>query len=381
VKIDLVYPTLPPELNGVGDHTAHLSAALADFGCQVRVITEQVHHDPIQGVSVHSAFSLQRRAGILALAEAVESTPPDWLVIQFEPFSYGHWGYNPYLPLALYRAKRAVPSLKLAVLFHEVYMFPHSVKTGIMTLSHLPQFWLTGLLADVALFAVETWADRYARWFPQTVVGHLPVGSNMPRMDADPAAVRRHLGISPDAFVVGLFGSAHPSRLLRYVDRALAPVCKARADVHLLYVGPDGAAVRRALSDVIPMTDTGPLPGTDVSRCFSVMDLYLAPFREGVSARRGSFLAGVQHGVATVSTRGRDTGGEMLKHSGTAFRLSPADDPDHFASSVATLIYDADGRARVAREGQRYYDSRHAWTTLADTLLRSLSRVGRPAAA
>lgn len=381
MNIDLVYPTLPPVLNGVGDHTAHLSATLADFGCRVRVITEQARHDPIRGVSVHAAFSLQRRSGILALAHAVESTPPDWLVVQFEPFSYGHWGYNPYLPLALYRAKRAVPSLRLAVLFHEVYMFPRSTRTGIMTLLHLPQFWITGRLADIALFPVEAWAHRYSRWFPQTVVGHLPVGSNMPLADADPASVRHQLGISPDAFVVGLFGSAHPSRLLSSVDRALTPVCQARRNVHVLYVGPDGDAVRRSLNSAIPMTDTGPLPGPDVSRCFGAMDLYLAPFQEGVSARRGSFLAGLQHGVATVSTRGLDTGSELLKHDGTAFQLSPADDPGHFAASVAALIHDANERNRIAREGKRYYESRHAWSTLGESLLRSLSEVCRPAVA
>lgn len=377
VKLAFVYPTLPPTLNGIGDHTAHLCAALAAQGIDVHVLTAQDEYSPIPDVPIKTAFSLQHRRGIRALAPALETTAPDWLVLQYEPFSYGRWGLNPLLPLLIYRIKRALPTLRLAVLFHEDYMPPRSLKTAAMSAYQIPQFWLTGRMADVALFPVEPWAQRYRQWFPRAAVGHLPVGSNIPYVEATPTSVRHELNLSPEAFVVGLFGSGHPSRLLSHVNHALAPICQSRSDVHLLYIGPDGAKVRRALDAAIPLQDTGPLPGPDVSRGLSAMDLYLAPFREGVSARRGSFLAGIQHGVATVSTHGPETGPSLRAANGTAFRLTPCDDPDAFAHCVTTLMQDAGQRQQVAAAGRRYYDAHHDWPELARTLRHTLHDADR----
>ena len=372
VKLAFVYPTLPPALNGIGDHTAHLCAALAAQGANVQVLTAQDERTPIPNVPIKTAFSLQRRRGIMALADAVQRTAPDWLILQYEPFSYGHWGLNPFLPLLVYQIKHAFPALRLAVLFHEDYMPPRSLKNAAMSAYQIPQFWLTGRLADVALFPVEPWAQRYSQWFPRAAVDHQPVGSNIPEVEANPISVRHDVNLPTDAFVVGLFGSGHPSRLLSYVDHALAPICRDRSDVHLLYIGPDGAKVRRALDAAIPLHDAGPLPGPEVSRGLSAMDLYLAPFREGVSARRGSFLAGIQHGIATISTRGPETGPSLQAADGTAFRLPLCDDPDAFAYCVTTLMQDDPQRQQLAAAGRRYYDAHHDWPELARTLRRVL---------
>lgn len=378
MTIDLIAPVLPPTLDGIGDHTFHLAQALAAQGTEVRVRTAQRDWTPISGVGVQRAFHLNNRRGILDLVGALRDDPPDWVVLQFEQFSYGRWGLNPFLPLALYRLRHAAPGTQIAVMFHEDFVPLSTFTFSLMSTWQRPQFWMLGRLADTAFFSTEPWVDTYRDWFPDTDVRHLPVGSNIPTVDASPLDVRERLGIDPDAFVLGLFGSAHPSRLLSYVNDAAAACTNEERPCQVLYVGPDGNRVREQLNADLPLLDAGPLPAEDVSRCFAAMDLYLAPFEHGVSTRRGSFLTGLQHGVPTVSTAGRDTGSLLRNQAGTAFELVPWSDRDAFVSSTVDLARAPERRRQMSRAAREAYTSTFDWPQISQALRHALERANAP---
>jgi glycosyltransferase involved in cell wall biosynthesis len=372
VTIDLVFPVLPPTLDGIGDHTAHLAQALSGQGCEVRVLTAQADWQPLSGVQVQQAFSLNRRRGVMNVVDAIRTDPPDWVLLQFEQISYGRWGLNPYVPLAVRRLRTTTPETRIAVMFHEDFMPASSVKFAVMTTWQRLQFWGLGRMADAALFSTETKARRYEDWFPDTPVHHLPVGSNIPAVDAEPPRERERLEIPPDDLVLGLFGSAHPSRLLSHVNAAAVACSRSRADCRVLYIGPDGDDVRGALDSGIPLRDLGPLPAEDASRCFAAMDLYLAPFREGVSTRRGSFLTGLEHGIPTVSTCGPETGELLRRRNGTAYRLAPWSNRDTFASDVVDLLHDPETRKGMSRAARAFYHSNFEWSEISRRLQRVL---------
>src|ERR1700709_1764891 len=46
MRIDLIYPTLPPAIDGIGGHTVLLAAALADRGHEVRILTRRRPQTP-----------------------------------------------------------------------------------------------------------------------------------------------------------------------------------------------------------------------------------------------------------------------------------------------------------------------------------------------
>jgi glycosyltransferase involved in cell wall biosynthesis len=375
MKIDLIFPVLPPTLDGIGDHTAHLARALATEGCTVRVLTAQEEWTPLRGLEVQRAFHLQQRRGISELIDAYRSRPqPDWLLLQFEQFSYGRWGLNPFLPLALRQIKRIAPATKIAVMFHEDYMPAHSIKSAIMSSWQRVQFRMLGHLADVAFFSTEPWARTYAQWFPDTAVHHLPVGSNIPRVETDRTDERARLGIAPETVVIGLFGSAHPSRLLAHVDAALKRCLDHALNVQLLYVGPQGAQVRETVSSDVPLSDAGPLPAAEVAHRFAAMDVYLAPFKLGVSTRRGSFLVGLQQGVATVTTCGPETGPLLSGIRDQAFMATPNDQADRFAEGVIYLVQDLPERQRLAKTGSKLFKNHFAWSIIAERLRSTLCK-------
>lgn len=372
MKLDLVFPAFPPALDGIGDYTAHLAKELADPH-EVRVLTAQPDAKSLDssGVDVQRAFSLDRRAGVRALVDRVETRQPDWLLLQYNPFSYGRWGLNPFLPMALRRMREVAPSMQVALTVHEPFVPIESLKFAVMTCWQRLQFWWLGHLADVAFMAIEPWVQRFDSWFPETDVNHLPVSSNMPRVEADSEDVRRDLGIPTETLVVGLFGRGHSSRLLSFIHRAVRSLRDEGRDARVLYVGPAIKKVKTAL-DGVPNLRTGPLPAPDVSRHFAAMDLYLAPFRKGVSARRGSFLVGLQHGVATVSTHGRQTDSLFYKHQGSAFLLAPDDDLETFQEHTLTLAQNDARRKRIARRGKELFDATFAWPRIVESMMEAL---------
>lgn len=370
MTIDLIFPVLPPTLDGIGDHTARLAEALSRRAT-VRVLTAQDESNPIPGVPVEPAFTHPPRRGVLELTSAVQADPPDWLFLQFNQFSYGRWGLNPFLPAALYRAKQRCPDMRLAVLFHEDFLPATTWKNAVMTTWQRPQFWMLGRLADHVFFSIEPWVRQYRSWFPDTPVDHLPVGSNIPHVDADREAVRETLGIDDGTFVAGVFGSLHESRLLSHIRTAADAIRDEADDALLLYVGPDGEEFQRAMNGV-PVLDAGRLSARAVSRHFQAMDLYLAPFIDGVSTRRGSFLVGLQHGLPTVSTHGPLTDPMFRDHDGTTFALAPADDPYAFGRAVAALHRTPERRSAMKSGARRLFEDDFGWETIADRALRAL---------
>lgn len=370
MRIDLVFPVLPPALDGIGDHTARLAEALSGRA-SVRVLTAQAEADAIPGVTVETAFPYPPRRGVLALADAVRATPPDWLFLQFNQFSYGHWGFNPFLPAVLYQIRRHCPNTRLAVLFHEDFLPATNWKNAMMTTWQRAQFWALGRLADRVFFSIEPWVGQYRSWFPETPTHHLPVGSNIPQVEAERTTVRRRLGLDDEPFVLGVFGSLHESRLRSHIRAAGEAVAEDTGDAVLLYIGPDGEDFRDAMRG-LRVRDAGRLSARAVSRHFRAMDVYLAPFVDGASTRRGSLMTGLQHGVATVSTTGPLTDAVLQEADGEAVHLPPVSDVPAFARRTSALCRDAGRRAEMGRAGRELYEENFTFVVTSESLLRTL---------
>ncbi len=357
LDVALAFPVLPPTLDGIGDHTAQLALALAEHA-RVRVWTAQPEWTPIPGVEVAQAFGLASRRDVGGLVSVAEADPPDWVLVQFNQFSWGRWGLNPFLPLAVRALRRRCPGVRVAWVAHEDFVPPTSWRFAVMRRWQRPQFRALGRAADLVVFAVEAWAERYGPWFPAARVACLPVPSNVPRLATDPARARRRAGLAPDAFVLGMFGTAGPSRPLGPVREAVGAIVARDSRAVVAYVGPDGATVRAALADAAPVIDAGPLPAAEVSAWLSAMDLVLTPFADGVSARRGSFVAGLQHGLASVTTLGPHTDGFLARAAGAAFAAVPTADGRGFARAALALHDDGPRRRAMGAQAGALY-ARH----------------------
>lgn len=373
MRVHLVFPELPPALDGIGDHTERLAQALAPRCC-VSVLTARPDAAPIPGVAVREAFSVRPPTGVRRLVESVGQDPPDWLVLQYNPFSYGRYGFNPWLPRAIAAVRKNHPAMRFGLIIHEPFVPANTFSFRIMTTWQRWQLWTLGRAADLVVCSTETWAGRFGRWFPGATVRFLPVGSNIPDAGFSRAEARSALGIELGEMVVGLFGSAR--RRLDLVRAAARRLVEAVPSLRVLYVGPDGARLRDAVAGV-PFRDLGALPAGEVSRALRAMDLHLAPYPRGVSARRGAFIAGLQHALPSVSTYGDHTDSFLTDAAGRAFVLAPDGDAAAFADAALALAQDEARRAKMAAEARAFHGLHFDWDQIAGGLLDALGE-GQP---
>lgn len=362
MKIHIIAAALPPLLDGIGDYTAHLAAELA-HSATVTVLTGAPAPAPIPGVRVETAFSPDASRSVWNLVSRVAEDRPDWVLLQYNPFSYGRWGLNLHLPRVMRRIKQDAPGTRFALMVHEPFVPLITPQFAVMGTWQRWQLWRLGRAADVVFFSIDFWQRGFRRWFPGKPLVHLPVGSNIPRVPISQPEARARLGIRDDAVVLGLFGTAGSGRMLDRAVGALNALRAANVPARLLYVGPHKEAICAALGSRDVIAD-GPFPADEVSRRLSAMDIYLAAYIDGVSTRRGAFLAALQHGVATVGTRGPLTDSLLEGEAGQAFLLADVNAPEQFQAEVLRLAKDSALRKQIGQAGQRLYDKEFAWVSL-----------------
>lgn len=375
MKIHMIAAALPPELDGIGDYTAHLAEELGKSAAVI-VLTGATAPAPIPGVCIKTVFSPQERHSVYNLVAQIEQDQPDWVLLQFNQFSFGKWGLNPFLPLAMRRMKRRCPQTRFAWMAHEDFVPVISWKFAVMTTWQRWQFRALGQAADLIFFSIDPWVQQYRPWFPTKTIVHLPVGSNMPRVAITRGEARTRLGIAEGTLVLGLFGTAHSSRLLHLIRDAVQAAYDKDPNVLALYIGPHSKTVCEALQG-LPIQAEGPFDAEEVSRRFAAMDIYLVPITGGVSTRRTSFMTALQHGIPTVSTFGSQTDQMLLAENNRAFRLTDLDSPTAFPDAVLSLVQDQAQQQELKVHGRQLYDRAFDWHHLADRVISTMNSCSR----
>jgi glycosyltransferase involved in cell wall biosynthesis len=342
-RVSIVYPKRKVLTDALSDHSGQLARALRA-------------HAEVEGESL-SPWSRRLREA-------------DAVIVQYNPFSYGHWGFAPSLILALLslRLRRARP--RIALMVHEPYVPMTNWRLVLMGLWQRLQLRIVAAAADhvfcsTELFARELATKRYSR-----NVSHLPVASNLPDMRGSRAEERERLGVSDGSLVIAMLGTGHPSRLPGHLERAVKAIARRSDGVTVLNLG-DGAAALRGLPDEVRVHAPGRQPADMLARELACADLFLAPFVDGVSTRRGSMMAALQHAVPVVGTDGFITDGLLRRHR-DALRLVPVDGREAFAEAAAELALDPDRRQELGGAGRALYEQSLDWPVIARSLIEAL---------
>ena len=110
----------------------------------------------------------------------------------------------------------------------------------------------------------------------------------------------------------------------------------------------------------------------ETSRRLAAVDIYLCPFRDGVSCRRGSFIAGLAHGLVCLSTRSDDTDPVLLAANdrvSKALHLVDARDRDGFAQMAVKLLKSRGTSRSHLNEGNDLYQNLFAWNAIAKSFI------------
>jgi glycosyltransferase involved in cell wall biosynthesis len=368
-----------PRIGGVADHTRLVASGLAAEGDRVCVwcpVAEGESPEANGGVSVRRELGSFRPSDLRRAGRALnEFNAPRRLLVQWVPHGYGYRSMNVGFCLWLW-ARAVLRGDEVTLVVHEPFLAfgEGSRRQDAVALVHRL---MTMVLLSSARRVWTTIPEWEECWRPyalgrRVLFGRLPVSSTTPvTASAEEASATHALYATAGSLLVGHFGTygGHVSRsLARLVTRLLSVT---QTDCAVLLIGQGSEALLEELWGTHPrlanrVHATGTLAPEALSRHLAACDLLVQPYPDGVSARRTSAMAGLAHGLAVVTTKGRLTEG-LWQESG-AVALAPAGDDDALLDEVRRLLASPESRARLGEAARKLYRERfdisHTVTTL-----------------
>jgi glycosyltransferase involved in cell wall biosynthesis len=359
-RVILVHSDRGHDVDGIRDHTWRLVEELSRHPVSASELRLRAGEAP--GARIGGSLQVWRRLRRLEGSAAA--------VIQYNPFCYGRRGFAPWLPayLLAIRAGRRRPVL--ALMIHEPYVPIVCWRSALMGIWQRFQLGALRLAADVVFTSIEPWTRDFAAQPPRRPVHHLPVGSNFPDERRRRVEERRRLGVGEGTLVLSCLGQDHPAWLGEYVVDAANAIARSGRSLALLNLGAHAPRLP-GLDPAIEVRAPGYLEADEVAAMLAASDLFLAPLVDGVSTRRTTLMAALQHGLPVVGTRGHLTDA-VLSEAEAALRLADVGDREGFARAAAELAADAAAREAVGGAARELYERNFDWPVTTDRLLAAL---------
>ena len=381
MRILFITGEYPPMQGGVADYTRALARALVDQGARTAVFTSRAAGDAAgeQGIALFAEAEGWGWRVWSDLKGVIASWRPDIAHIQYQTAAYG-------MHPAINLWPRVQNLTRTAVTFHDLrepYLFPKA---------HWLRRWVTHTLARNVDLAITTNPEDTLALRPvRSDVVEIPIGSNIPcapPADFHRSRWREQWGVPRDAALIAYFGFLNASKGGKTLVDVLAALVAQGRDAHLLMIGgrvgasdPTNYAYLQQVEAHIAAQNlthrvhwTGHLPASEVSAAFLAADLVLLPYRDGVSYRRGSFMAALEHGRAIVTTPPRVPYPDLIPEH--TLMLAPADDVSALAAAAAAILDDPALRERL-QTNARELARRFTWDRIAARSLVEYERTLR----
>jgi glycosyltransferase involved in cell wall biosynthesis len=376
MKIGLVTGEFPPMQGGVGDYTHELALALAALGVEVHVITDMRCKDVHLPPSTFHLHPMIRRWSFPALFQIhslTRSLNLQLLNIQYQAAAYGLSAPIHFLP--------QMAGCKTVATFHDLripYLFPKAGRLREAAVTHLARSASGVIVTDPADEGELKRRGGVKR------LTQIPIGSNIsptPPPGYDRAAWREKMGVYPNEFLLGYFGFLNESKGGDTLIGAMAALVSRKVRVKLALIGghagTSDAASNEAFSAEIEkliahydlndrLLRTGFVEAPEVSAHLMACDAVVLPYRDGVSFRRGSFMAALAHGCPVITTHPAQPLPEL--QDGVNIRLVPPESASAIVLAVTELLAAPEFRARLGR-GARELSMRFTWETIATRTL------------
>jgi len=368
----IISPFFPPKRGGLADHTERLAQAMS-AGNEVTVLTSAGGAD---GSGYRLQASIRDWGDGGALLAAIEQASPRGPILwQYVPHMYGRGGANLQLPGVM--AELARRGRRQLLIAHEIaaryspwpqrFYFAWAQRRQWRTI--VPSMDFVGI-------STEAWLEPWCAWWPEARAKFvlLPSPSSVP-LAAMPENHRgqwreRH-GLSADTRIIAYFGSTGAGKQFPWVMEAWRRAAAGPDKVALAVMG--GESKMNAGERSAGLLQLGYLPPEEVSATLQAADILALPFDDGVSERRTSAMAGLQHGCAVVTTVGANTGPTFRRAE--FIRATDAADPEEFNTAVVNVLADEALRVRLGSAGRVAYERDYSWPVVAGRLESALAKM------
>jgi hypothetical protein len=323
--------SLEPGKDGVGDYTRSLVGSLETLGVKGNIIathdtdvTEIVEEEQwSEGVSVpvlRIPRDTTKEARTASIVSALRQIDPDWVSVQFVPYSFHHKG----LPLVFLRQLEVLLSpYRVHLMFHECWIGISSVSP----LRHQLVGWLQRQLAKrmvrklkpkIITTSNELYQEVLRRAKIETEI--LPLFSNIPLVATGDffdfsQSIDFPLHLAPKVLaekylVVGIFGTIYPQvDLIKELRKLQWSAVDSGREILLIAFGRSGESggkrldeVETAFDHVFPVVRLGELRLEEVARIFSILEVSISCTPRQHLGKSGVFAAMRLNDVEVIAT-------------------------------------------------------------------------------
>lgn len=370
MRIGFITGEYPPMQGGVGAFTRELAKAMAAEGHELFVLTdERAREGSEPGIHVSGLIRNWTWGSLVQVRRWARAHQIDIVNIQYQAAAFQMAPFVHLIPSRL-------SGYPVVTTFHDLlvpYLFPKAGPLryqAVLTLARSSDGVIVTNREDERRLAGERGVARLRA---------IPIGSNIPLRPPpgyDRAALRASLGVPPDAFLAGYFGFMNASKGIEAMLDAVDMAIKGGLNLHLVMIGgrvgdsdPSNVKYAEAIDALIGGLALGPrlhwtgfVNEADVSAHLLACDFLILPYNDGVSFRRGSFMAGLAHGCAIITTTPTFELPEL--RDGVNVRLTPPGSPLALRQAIESLC-DNEPLRRTLQENARALSEQFSWERIA----------------
>jgi glycosyltransferase involved in cell wall biosynthesis len=356
----------PPHTCGVGDYTINLANHFKfRLNLNLNLVVETTCNSQSEPTTILPIVEDWSPASLQTLFTTLKSSNVQTIILQYTCWSYSPKGLNLNLiPFWQQCAKH----FQTILVVHETYL-PWSIKhPGTWTTSPRQKYLLQQLVQTS--HQVFSGSEVYLQKIKQLTSHHqklhyLPIPSNIPPDSLTPTQhqeLKQQLHIPPHHHVLALFGCQESIRQdwLTKLDRHLQ---KSNQLIHWLLLGNAQEITSPLLN---PIIRPGHLTPIQLSHHLQLADILLMPHRLGISAKRTTLMAALEHGIPVVGTDGYLT--DAFFRNLSSIRLASDRHYPQFAAQVTQALAELPTLRNTAKITQAYYHNHLSWPVVTQTL-------------
>lgn len=301
-NILIISPHYSPMNDGLAHYTELFSAELKKFA-NVAVLTNSGNKSSPGVFPYVSSWSFGHLRKVF-LEKKLDNF--NEILVQYVPFMYNRKGGINFSFCFFILALRVIYSKRVTLMVHEInYPFEWKIKSVIMFFSHSIMMSILLLASHQTFTATKYFNHQLKTYFFAKNINILPVGSNI--------VEERINKKTTSTLTLGMFGKLHPAKEVPFVIKTLIEIWREQKNFRLIYIGESSEKILSLVDqsdakDLQHFLEAFPeSPSAEVSEQLAQLDIFVAYFVDGLSARRGSVMAALEHGIEVISTKGAFT--------------------------------------------------------------------------